>query len=171
MLGGRAPKAVRLAGRVTVNDEPFTKATRRRIGFVLQVGGGLYFGGGGLVWGGGGRLCMLWVGGGGMQQDRPDGRCVHPSPVNPPLPHPHDWHVNPPPPLRPFSIPPCPLPHSPSLPQDDVLYEDLTVHETLSYAALLRLPRELSRAQKLERVEQVIDALGVRKSKNTIIGE
>jgi hypothetical protein len=45
------------------------------------------------------------------------------------------------------------------------------VHETLSYAALLRLPRELSRAQKLERVEQVIDALGVRKSKNTIIGE
>lgn len=72
MLGGRAPKAVRLAGRVAVNDEPFTKATRRRIGFVLQVGGGLrlvegaWFGGGGptvyiVGWGGGWRECSKIV--------------------------------------------------------------------------------------------------------------
>lgn len=74
------------------------------------------------------------------------------------------------PPCTPASLPLPPSPSHSCL-QDDVLYEDLTVHETLSYAALLRLPRELSRAQKLERVEQVIDALGVRKSKNTIIGE
>jgi ABC-type multidrug transport system ATPase subunit len=43
--------------------------------------------------------------------------------------------------------------------------------ETLSYAALLRLPASMSRADKLGRVEQVIDALGLRKSKDTIIGE
>jgi hypothetical protein len=43
--------------------------------------------------------------------------------------------------------------------------------ETLSYAALLRLPAAMSRADKLGRVEQVIDALGLRKSKDTIIGE
>ncbi|WIA19845.1 hypothetical protein OEZ85_005749 [Tetradesmus obliquus] len=54
--------------------------------------------------------------------------------------------------------------------QDDVLYESLTVKETLSYAALLRLPAGMSRADKLGRVEQVVDALGLRKSKNTIIG-
>ena len=56
-------------------------------------------------------------------------------------------------------------------PQDDVLYEDLTVQETLSYAALLRLPRDMSRKEKLERVDMVIEALGITKSKNTIIGE
>ena len=55
--------------------------------------------------------------------------------------------------------------------QDDVLYEDLTVLETLTYAALLRLPRSMSRAEKAARIEAVIDVLGVRKSRGTIIGE
>lgn len=47
----------------------------------------------------------------------------------------------------------------------------LLPQETLTYAALLRLPRHMSNADKLARVEQVIDALGLRKSKDTIIGE
>jgi ABC-type multidrug transport system ATPase subunit len=47
----------------------------------------------------------------------------------------------------------------------------LNQQETLSYAALLRLPAGMSRADKLGRVEQVIDALGLRKSKDTIIGK
>ena len=33
--------------------------------------------------------------------------------------------------------------------QDDVLYETLTVHETLTYAGLLRLPGSMSKADKV----------------------
>jgi ABC-type multidrug transport system ATPase subunit len=55
--------------------------------------------------------------------------------------------------------------------QDDVLYESLTVYETLYYAAMLRLPREMTKAQKQERVAKVITALGLKKCQNTIIGE
>jgi ABC-type multidrug transport system ATPase subunit len=54
--------------------------------------------------------------------------------------------------------------------QDDLLYESLTVYETLYFAALLRLPRQMSKAAKLERVSTVITALGLDKCKNTIIG-
>lgn len=43
--------------------------------------------------------------------------------------------------------------------------------ETLTYAALLRLPRSTTRAEKLARVDKVMDALGLSKSKETIIGE
>jgi ABC-type multidrug transport system ATPase subunit len=41
-----------------------------------------------------------------------------------------------------------------------VLYEALTVRETLGYAARLRLPSHMSRADKLARAEDVIVALG-----------
>lgn len=47
----------------------------------------------------------------------------------------------------------------------------VSLQETLTYAALLRLPKTMSRTEKTGRVEQVIDALGLRKSKDTIIGE
>ena len=40
----------------------------------------------------------------------------------------------------------------------------------LYFAALLRLPRQMSKAAKLERVATVITALGLDKCKNTIIG-
>lgn len=33
--------------------------------------------------------------------------------------------------------------------QDDVLYESLTVHETLTFSGLLRLPRTMTRAEKV----------------------
>jgi hypothetical protein len=36
VISGRAPRAVRTAGRVTVNGQPFTKQAKRRVGFVLQ---------------------------------------------------------------------------------------------------------------------------------------
>jgi hypothetical protein len=55
--------------------------------------------------------------------------------------------------------------------QDDLLYASLTVYETLYYAAMLRLPRTMTRKQKIARVEAVIDTLGLRKCKDTIIGE
>jgi ABC-type multidrug transport system ATPase subunit len=54
--------------------------------------------------------------------------------------------------------------------QDDLLYEALTVYETLYYAALLRLPRKLTKAQKVDRVHTVIEALGLKKCRDTIIG-
>jgi ABC-type Na+ transport system ATPase subunit NatA len=54
--------------------------------------------------------------------------------------------------------------------QDDLLYEALTVQETLYYAAMLRLPRSMSTAQKKERVGEVIAALGLAKCRDTIIG-
>ena len=46
----------------------------------------------------------------------------------------------------------------------------MTVVLQLYFAALLRLPRQMSKAAKLERVATVITALGLDKCKNTIIG-
>uniref|UniRef100_A0A0C9S664 TSA: Wollemia nobilis Ref_Wollemi_Transcript_15471_2810 transcribed RNA sequence n=1 Tax=Wollemia nobilis TaxID=56998 RepID=A0A0C9S664_9CONI len=54
--------------------------------------------------------------------------------------------------------------------QDDVLYPHLTVRETLVYAALLRLPRALSRQEKREHVDAIIGELGLTRCRNTIIG-
>ena len=58
----------------------------------------------------------------------------------------------------------------PLLLQDDVLYESLTVWETLLYAALLRLPRTMTMEAKHARVQEVLESLGLAKSRNTIIG-
>jgi ABC-type multidrug transport system ATPase subunit len=54
--------------------------------------------------------------------------------------------------------------------QNDVLLANLTVRETLRYAALLKLPRHYTREMKLRRVEHVIDELGLRKAADTMIG-
>ncbi|XP_009593646.1 ABC transporter G family member 21 [Nicotiana tomentosiformis] len=54
--------------------------------------------------------------------------------------------------------------------QDDVLYPHLTVLETLTYAALLRLPKKLTKQQKTEHAEFVIVELGLTRCKNSIIG-
>ena len=67
--------------------------------------------------------------------------------------------------LKPLNIDCC----SPSA-QDDLLYETLTVYETLYYAAMLRLPSTMSVAQKCERVENVIVSLGLDKCRDTIVG-
>ena len=44
------------------------------------------------------------------------------------------------------------------------------MHETLYYAAMLRLPRTMTNAQKEERVRNVIHTLGLDKCKDTIVG-
>ncbi|GLI63140.1 hypothetical protein VaNZ11_006048 [Volvox africanus] len=54
--------------------------------------------------------------------------------------------------------------------QDDLLFAELTVYETLYFAALLRLPRSWSRADKLARVDLVIAGLGLERCRDTIIG-
>lgn len=54
--------------------------------------------------------------------------------------------------------------------QDDVLYPHLTVKETLLYAALLKLPRGMTKQHKKEHVDAIIAELGLSRCKNTIIG-
>lgn len=54
--------------------------------------------------------------------------------------------------------------------QDDVLYPHLTVLETLTYAALLRLPNELTNEEKIEQAELVIMELGLTRCRNSMIG-
>lgn len=54
--------------------------------------------------------------------------------------------------------------------QDDVLYPHLTVIETLTYSALLRLPKKLTREEKIEQAEMVIKELGLTRCTNNIVG-
>ncbi|KAK9167673.1 hypothetical protein Scep_002864 [Stephania cephalantha] len=54
--------------------------------------------------------------------------------------------------------------------QDDVLYPHLTVRETLIYCSLLRLPKRLSKKEKITMAESVISELGLGKCEDTIIG-
>lgn len=54
--------------------------------------------------------------------------------------------------------------------QDDLLHEALTVRETLYYAAMLRLPRDMPRSAKLERIDAVLKTLGLVSCQNTIVG-
>ncbi|XP_062025236.1 ABC transporter G family member 22-like isoform X2 [Rosa rugosa] len=54
--------------------------------------------------------------------------------------------------------------------QDDLLFPHLTVKETLTYAALLRLPITLTKNQKKERAMHVINVLGLERCQDTIIG-
>lgn len=47
--------------------------------------------------------------------------------------------------------------------QDDILLPQLTVEETLVFAAFLRLPSRMSRRQKYERVEMIVRELGLER--------
>lgn len=47
--------------------------------------------------------------------------------------------------------------------QDDVLFPHLTVKETLTYTALLRLPKVLTKQQKEQRAISVIQELGLER--------
>lgn len=51
-----------------------------------------------------------------------------------------------------------------------MLYETLTVYETLLYAGLLRLPAYMTRDEKRRRVDAVMGGLGLSLSRDTIIG-
>ncbi|KAA8529226.1 hypothetical protein F0562_033975 [Nyssa sinensis] len=54
--------------------------------------------------------------------------------------------------------------------QDDVLYPHLTVLETLSFAALLRLPKKLTTREKVEQAEMIIMELGLTRCRNSMVG-
>ncbi|KAF0686044.1 Aste57867_22138 [Aphanomyces stellatus] len=54
--------------------------------------------------------------------------------------------------------------------QDDVFYHTLTVEEHLQFQAMFRMGNSCTPAQRNERVQFVIDELGLRKCKDTRIG-
>ncbi|XP_038905801.1 ABC transporter G family member 26 [Benincasa hispida] len=54
--------------------------------------------------------------------------------------------------------------------QDDVLFPQLTVEETLLVSAFLRLPSNMNRQQKYERVDMIVKELGLERCRNTKIG-
>lgn len=55
--------------------------------------------------------------------------------------------------------------------QDDLLHAELTVFETLNYAANLRLPKGFSKEQRADRVEEVLELMGISYCKQVIIGD
>lgn len=48
--------------------------------------------------------------------------------------------------------------------QDDVLFPQLTVEETLIFSAFLRLSNHMSRCQKYQKVDMIIKELGLERS-------
>lgn len=56
------------------------------------------------------------------------------------------------------------------VPQDDIVFPNLTVRENLLFNALLRLPRNIPTQQKLEIVVDVIKILGLSRIQNSIVG-
>lgn len=54
--------------------------------------------------------------------------------------------------------------------QEDTLMGTLTVYETLLYSAMLRLPRNMSRADKERRVRETMMELGIEHIADTMIG-
>lgn len=55
--------------------------------------------------------------------------------------------------------------------QDDLLFPNLTVEETLKYAAKLRLPPTLPKEEIMARVDDVINKLGLQHCRTTPIGD
>ena len=51
--------------------------------------------------------------------------------------------------------------------QDDIMMGTLTVRENFHFSASLRLPSHMTRQQRKERVEKVIDELGLTKCADT----
>ncbi|XP_010542511.1 PREDICTED: ABC transporter G family member 26 isoform X1 [Tarenaya hassleriana] len=54
--------------------------------------------------------------------------------------------------------------------QDDVLLPQLTVEETLAFAAFLRLPSSMSRRQKYAKIETIVKELGLERCRHTRVG-
>uniref|UniRef100_A0A7S3M955 ABC transporter domain-containing protein n=1 Tax=Spumella elongata TaxID=89044 RepID=A0A7S3M955_9STRA len=54
--------------------------------------------------------------------------------------------------------------------QDDLLHAELTVAETLHWAALLRMPLEKTDEERTIRIKEVIDLMGIDHCRDTIVG-
>merc|ERR1712232_94430 len=54
--------------------------------------------------------------------------------------------------------------------QHDALLPFLTVYETLMYSGMLTLPNTLSTSMKIERINEIMNELGLTKVKNDFVG-
>lgn len=57
------------------------------------------------------------------------------------------------------------------VPQEDIMLRELTVEENIRHSALMRLPEELSRKDKLDRVYKVMESLDLLAISNSVIGD
>ena len=57
------------------------------------------------------------------------------------------------------------------VPQEDLLFSNLTVRETLETSAALRLPRGTTRAARAEAVEGLLGKLGLRQCADSRVGD
>lgn len=55
--------------------------------------------------------------------------------------------------------------------QEDVLHSYLTVYETLQYASELRMIRNTTKADKITKIEEVINKMGLNECRNIIVGD
>ncbi|KAF4663458.1 hypothetical protein FOL47_005725 [Perkinsus chesapeaki] len=56
------------------------------------------------------------------------------------------------------------------VPQDDIMFDRLTVYQNLLYSAMVRLPREMPRKLKIKIVEDVIQVLDLEQIRHTVVG-
>lgn len=54
--------------------------------------------------------------------------------------------------------------------QEDLFFDNLTLKETLTYSALLRLPDKMPKAEKLRKVDEIVDVLDLKKCADTKMG-
>ena len=54
--------------------------------------------------------------------------------------------------------------------QNELFFEDLTLRETLVHSTLLRLSYKMSFKKKLQKVDEIIESLGLVDCQNTIVG-
>ena len=57
------------------------------------------------------------------------------------------------------------------VPQDDIVYPQLTVHESLYFTARLRLPADTTDAEIERKIDSVLDALEIGHTRDTTIGD
>lgn len=55
------------------------------------------------------------------------------------------------------------------VPQDDIIYSDLSVRESLEYAALLKLPKDTTKDQRDELIVQILDQLDLSRLCNQLV--
>jgi ABC-type multidrug transport system ATPase subunit len=55
------------------------------------------------------------------------------------------------------------------VPQEDIIHRELTVYKALDYAAQLRMPADISKKERHQRVMEVIEELGLTRQKNNAI--
>ncbi|KAK3103489.1 hypothetical protein FSP39_019592 [Pinctada imbricata] len=55
--------------------------------------------------------------------------------------------------------------------QQDIFFPNLTLHETLNFTAMIRLPDSMSRTEKLKKVDDIVEALDLTKCLDTVIGD